>query len=263
MGYGNTEVYLTARQREELVQSLMGKTVTVEIDRPIGFVHHTKGVTLHYTVNYGFLPGVTGGDGEEQDVYVLGVDQPLERFTGRIIGAIRRSDDNEDKLVAAPEGVVLHQGEIAEAVHFVEQYFESTIDSLHRKSCGVIPYRKTQRGIELLRLLQRENGKWSFPKGHAEAGEAEQTTALRELKEETGLTTKLHPDFRAVTRHAMSPLMTKEIVLFLGEVTREPVIGDREIADYQWVTIEEAKFRTRSAGVIEQVEQYLKEKGLC
>jgi len=66
-----------------------------------------------------------------------------------------------------------------------------------------------------------------------------------------------------VTRHAMLPLMTKEIVLFLGEVTREPVIGDREIADYQWVTIEEAKFRTRSAGVIEQVEQYLKEKGLC
>lgn len=262
MGYGNTEVYLTAQQREALLQSLMGTTVTVKIDRPIGYVHHTKGVTLRYTVNYGFLPGVIGGDGEEQDVYVLGVEEPLERFTGRIIGAIRRRDDNEDKLVAAPEGVALHQGEIAQAVAFVEQYFESSIDSIYRKSCGVIPYRKTERGIEVLRLLQRENNKWSFPKGHAEAGETEQETALRELKEETGLTTQLYPDFRAVSRHAMSDLVTKEIVLFLGEVTREPVIGDNEIAGFQWATLEEVKSRVRSAGVIEQVEQYLKEKGL-
>lgn len=130
MGYGNTELFLSPEQREALIQSLLGRIVTVEIDRPIGFVHHTKGVTLHYTVNYGFLPGVNGGDGEEQDVYVLGVDEPLERFTGRIIGAIRRSDDNEDKLVAAPEGLVLCQEQIARAVHFVEKYFDSTIESI-------------------------------------------------------------------------------------------------------------------------------------
>lgn len=131
MNYGNTEVYLTAQQREELVQSLLGKTVTVKIDRPIGFVHHTKGVTLHYTVNYGFLPGVMGGDGEEQDVYVLGVEEPLRCFTGQIIGVIRRSDDNEDKLVAAPEGMRLHREEIAEAVYFVEKYFDSNIESIY------------------------------------------------------------------------------------------------------------------------------------
>ena len=130
MNYGNTEVNLTAEQREALIQSYLGKTVTVEIDRPIGFVHHTKGVTLHYTVNYGFLPGGVGGDGEDQDVYVLGVDEPLERFTGPIIGVIRRTDDIEDKFVAAPEGIVLHQGQIAEAVHFVEQYFDSAIESI-------------------------------------------------------------------------------------------------------------------------------------
>ena len=131
MNYGNTEVYLTAQQREELIRSLLGKTVTVEIDRPIGFVHHTKGVTLHYTVNYGFLPDVMGGDGEDQDVYVLGVEEPLKCFTGRIIGVIRRSDDNEDKLVAAPEGMRLHREEIAEAVHFVEKYFDSNIESIY------------------------------------------------------------------------------------------------------------------------------------
>lgn len=131
MGYGNTEVFLTPREREALVQSLLGQTVTVTIDRPIGFVHVTKGVTLYYTINYGFLPGIMGGDGDEQDVYILGVEEPLEQFTGRIIGIIRRSDDNEDKLVAAPEGMIFDAKQIADAVRFVERYFDSTVESIY------------------------------------------------------------------------------------------------------------------------------------
>ena len=130
MGYGNAELFLSAQERENLIQNYMGQCVTIQIDRPIGFHHVTKGVHLHYTVNYGFLPGVTGGDGEEQDVYVLGVAEPLKTFTGRIIGAVRRKDDNEDKLVAAPDGVCLTSKEIASAIHFVEQYFDSTIESV-------------------------------------------------------------------------------------------------------------------------------------
>ena len=133
MGYGNTEVFLTAQQRESLIREYLGKAVTVEIDRPIGFHHVTKGIHLDYTVNYGFLPGVPGGDGEEQDVYILGVEEPLETFTGIIIGVVRRADDNEDKIVAAPEGMVFTADEIREKIHFVEKYFDSTIQSIFDK----------------------------------------------------------------------------------------------------------------------------------
>ena len=122
--------FLTPEQREKLIREYLGKTVEVIIDRPIGYVHHVKGITLHYTVNYGYLPGITGGDGEEQDVYVLGVTEPLERFTGRVIGAVHRSDDSEDKLVAAPEGMEFRSGEIEEAVRFVEKYFASSVESI-------------------------------------------------------------------------------------------------------------------------------------
>jgi len=131
MGYGNTEVFLTREERESLIQSYLGKTVTVTIDRPIGFHHVTKGIHLDYTVNYGFLPEVIGGDGEEQDVYILGVNQPLATFTGRIIGAVRRSDDNEDKFVAAPEGMVFTAEQIGREIHFVEKYFDSKIFSIY------------------------------------------------------------------------------------------------------------------------------------
>lgn len=130
MGYGNSEVFLTAEKREELIRFFMGKTVDIVIDRPVGHTHVTKGITLHYHINYGFLPGITGGDGEEQDVYVLGVSEPLSRFRGRIIGAIRRQDDNEDKLVAAPEGIRITRQQIEEETRFVEKYFHSTVESL-------------------------------------------------------------------------------------------------------------------------------------
>ena len=121
---------LTSREREQLIRDWLGKPAEVVIDRPIGYVHHVKGITLHYTVNYGYIPGVPGGDGEDQDVYVLGVSEPLEGFRGRIIGAVRRRDDAEDKLVAAPDGVRFSREAIAEAIYFVEQYFDSTVETL-------------------------------------------------------------------------------------------------------------------------------------
>ena len=109
--------------REQIIRQLLGKTVHVEVDRPIGYVHGD----IVYPVNYGFIPGTIAGDGEEQDAYILGVDKPLSAFDGTVIGAIRRKNDCEDKLVVAPEGMLFHQGEIAGAVAFQEQYFQSEV----------------------------------------------------------------------------------------------------------------------------------------
>ena len=130
MGYGNEELFLSATEREALIQRYLGRTVTVVIDRPVGFHHVTKGIHLDYAINYGYLPSVTGGDGEEQDVYILGVAEPLESFTGRIIGVVRRRDDNEDKFIAAPEGMVFSGEQMERQIHFVEKYFDSTVFSI-------------------------------------------------------------------------------------------------------------------------------------
>lgn len=263
MGYGNTEVFLSAEERDKLLKAYMGQTVDVIIDRPIGYHHVTKDVPLDYTVNYGYLPGVMGGDGDEQDVYVLGVDEPLERFTGRIIGAIRRRDDNEDKLVAAPEGMVFHQGQIAQAVQFVEQYFDSKVDSLYRKSCGVIPYRVNGEKFEYLLLYQRGSRTWSFPKGHMEAGEEELDTALRELREECGLTARLDPDFREVITYPMSGCSYKDVVLYLGEAAGETTQAPGEIIRHRWVSAQEAKKLLWGdyLGLVDRVERYLQRGG--
>ena len=55
---------MTLKERHEQVEGYLGKTVTIEIDRPIGYVHHKGEKSLVYPINYGFIPGVLGGDGE-------------------------------------------------------------------------------------------------------------------------------------------------------------------------------------------------------
>lgn len=104
----------------------IGDIVNVIIDRPLGSAH-PQHPDMIYPVNYGYIPGIYAPDGEEQDVYVLGVSGPLKEFTGKIIAVIHRRNDVEDKWVAAPEGSMFTKEEIASQVHFQEQYFNINI----------------------------------------------------------------------------------------------------------------------------------------
>ena len=108
----------------------LGQTVTIEIDRPVGYVHVKGEKTLHYPINYGFIPGVLGGDGEELDVFLLGVDEPVQTYTGRIIGIVFRADDVEDKLIMAPEGMSFTVEEMTAAVNFQEKYYDSRVEGI-------------------------------------------------------------------------------------------------------------------------------------
>ena len=128
---------MTLEERHALVESYLGKEVTVGIDRPIGYVHHKGEKTLIYPINYGFIPDVLGGDGEELDVFLVGVDEPVESYTGRIIGIAYRADDVEDKLIMAPEGVSFTAEEMARAVYFQEKYYKTTIRAIDGSSVEV------------------------------------------------------------------------------------------------------------------------------
>ena len=121
---------MTLSERHAQVESYLGKIVNIEIDRPIGYVHHKGEKTLMYPINYGYIPNVLGGDGEELDVFLVGVDTAVESFTGRIIGIVYRADDVEDKLVMSPEGMTFSAQEIAQAVRFQEKYYHTTICAL-------------------------------------------------------------------------------------------------------------------------------------
>ncbi len=100
--------------------------VKVTVDRPLGS-HHPKFPDMVYPINYGYINGIIAGDGEEQDAYILGVEEPLTEFQGEVVAIIHRFDDCEDKWVVAPEGMYFTKEQIAEAVYFQEKYFKSEI----------------------------------------------------------------------------------------------------------------------------------------
>lgn len=113
--------------RKALVKSYLGKTVRIKMDRPIGSRHPSHREII-YPVNYGYIPGVFGGDGEELDVYLLGVDVPVNEYTAKIVAIVHRHNDVEDKLVAAAEGAFFSKEEIEKNVHFQERYYDTKVE---------------------------------------------------------------------------------------------------------------------------------------
>lgn len=111
----------------------------------------------------------------------------------------------------------------------------------YEKSCGVIVYRKHERQVDLLLIKNRYGGHWSFPKGHVEGAETEEQTALREVKEETGLEVDLQAGFRQTVEYFPKPNVRKQVVYFLGEAKSSRVkMQKEEISRALWADIRRA-----------------------
>ena len=106
--------------------SLIGERVNVRIDRPLGSTHPNH-KDIVYPINYGYIPNIIGGDGEELDAYVLGEDSAVSEFSGNVIAVIIRDDDNEEKLIVAGSEKEYTDEEILSLVAFQEKYFKSRI----------------------------------------------------------------------------------------------------------------------------------------
>lgn len=106
---------------------MIGKIVRVKVDRPIGSVHPDYPEHI-YPINYGYVEGIIAPDGEEQDVYIFGVDEAVDEYEGEVIAVIKREDDVEEKWVVAPKGIRFTYEEIEEAVKFQEKYFKFHIE---------------------------------------------------------------------------------------------------------------------------------------
>lgn len=107
----------------------MRKIVTVTVDRKMGTCH-PEHPDIFYEINYGYIRGIPAQDGEEQDAYIIGLDVPLDTFTGEVIAVLHRKNDVEDKWVVAPCGAHFDKEEIRRLTHFQEKYFDIEIEML-------------------------------------------------------------------------------------------------------------------------------------
>ena len=150
------------------------------------------------------------------------------------------------------------------------------MDRVFEKSAGGIVYRKVGTICEVLLLERRtQNGSREhvLPKGHIEADERTQDTALREISEETGLAlkhlsivkfiTKIHYSYIASYLPG-SPLIDKDVYLFLVRYTgtAEPHIPAHErehecFLGCRWYRIEDLASANLKSDVYKYIQKNL------
>ena len=91
-------------------------------------------------------------------------------------------------------------------------------------------------------LLMKHSTRWDLPKGHIDAGETKMQCALRELWEETGITSEqivIDPDFKFkhdyVVRHKRdNKKKEKRLTIFLAQLIKPVTISVTEHESYKW-----------------------------
>lgn len=138
-----------------------------------------------------------------------------------------------------------------------------------RKSVGLIVFSRAGGKREYL-LLHYESGHWDFSKGGVEKGESEAETALRELREETGISkVKVISGFRESIHYFFrekNELVSKDVVFLLAESEKREVVISSEHVGFEWLSFEKALERLtfkNAKQVLEKAEGFLeKRKGL-
>ena len=255
-------------------EDILGKIVTVKIDRPLGSSHPVH-EALQYPINYGFVEGVAAGDGEAQDAYVMGPNAPVETFTGQVIAVIRRRNDVEDKWVVAPEGTVLGKDAILEATKFQERFFDSEIilaepnqeeetnrmEELSIPGTGGIVVKEVNSSLHILLQERRkpdaplemaQAGVLEIPAGKIRAFENIFDALRREIFEETGLSiTEIEGEEDASTYEAdgykvinFAPFACAQntagtypvmVLVFVCHATGELLRTSSEARNFRWV----------------------------
>ena len=81
------------------------------------------------------------------------------------------------------------------------------------KSCGAIIFNEDK-----VLVVKQTSGFYGFPKGHVEIGETEKETAIREVKEETGLDIKIISDKRYTQSYIVKENVHKDVVFFIAKL---------------------------------------------
>lgn len=112
-------------------------------------------------------------------------------------------------------------------------------------SAGIIIYRNTSEGKKFL-LLYHGGRYWNFPKGKLDVGEKSFRAALREVREETGLSErdlKFKEFFKAYDRFVFmrqKQKVFKTVMYYLAETNEEEIKISKEHNGYGWFLYRDA-----------------------
>jgi 8-oxo-dGTP pyrophosphatase MutT (NUDIX family) len=184
----------------------------------------------------------TNEGGRRKSAYVVSKKQPSDFLDGIVVAVAEFDGLDGEREIIAPYGEIYYEPELKNLLGSLKNIKLKEISCLYEKSCGAIIFHKTKQNTKIL-LVKNSNGRyWSFPKGHIEEGENEQQTAIREIKEETGLDVTLIDNFREISEYCPFGKIRKRVVFFLAQAFTDNVkIQEEEIDSYIWVDLQQAR----------------------
>ena len=130
---------------------------------------------------------ITSVSGRCKSAYVISHKPVTEYFEGIVVAVAEFDGLDGERPIISQYGEVFYEPELRQVLSKLKNIKLKSIVCLYEKSCGAVIFYKSRQNTKIL-LVKNSNGRyWSFPKGHIEDGENEHQTAIREIKEETGL----------------------------------------------------------------------------
>jgi 8-oxo-dGTP pyrophosphatase MutT (NUDIX family) len=109
---------------------------------------------------------------------------------------------------------------------------------IEETSAGIVLFRR-EESKKLFLLLHYPSGHWDFVKGKMEKDESTHETAIREAKEETGITditfVENFEEWIKYDFQYQGELVHKKVVFFLAETKTKEVKISHEHLDYTWM----------------------------
>lgn len=211
---------------------MLGNMINVRISRDIFVTGSYCG--RQYVVHLG--QSSDEGSGKVlHHILVFSPDVPLDRDAVKVRVMAVTELDGRIYYICSEEDNMIYEPLIREVMSNRKDFTPAHITCLFEKSCGAVIFRRHSGNVEYLLIKNRKGNNWGFPKGHMEVHENERETAVREVREETGLNIEPIEGFRTVSEYHPKGRITKQVIFFVAEMPGEDIVIQKsEIERFIW-----------------------------
>ena len=209
---------------------MLGNMINVQIDCEL--FHTGSYCGREYAVH----SGVSSDNGSVlHNILIFSPDKPLEKTLVKVRVMAVTELKGRIYYICAEEENIIYEPLIREVLTGRKDFSPGRITCLFEKSCGAVIFRRHSGNLEYLLIKNRKGNNWGFPKGHMEIHEDERQTAVREVREETGLNIQPLECFRTISEYHPKGRITKQVIFFVAEMPVEDIVIQKsEIERFIW-----------------------------
>ena len=221
---------------------LLGNTINVQISHDIFHKgsYNGRSYTVHSGVSFdsgSVQQSITQHNIVLHNILVFSPDKPLDNDQSLVRVRVMAVTELEGRIyyICAEEDNIIYEPLIREVLAGRKDFAPGRITCLYEKSCGAVIFRRHSGNVEYLLIKNRKGNNWGFPKGHMEVHEDERQTAVREVREETGLNIQPLDGFRTISEYHPKGRITKQVIFFVAEMPGENIVIQKsEIERFIW-----------------------------